>query len=190
MAPARRILLASSEWLPLILLGASLGLNVYLGLGLGGRPAAARGLVPGARMPNLIAAGPEGGTKTVNWGEGGRPTLLYIFSPSCAWCRRNDPNFSEVARVSGSQYNVVGFSLSAEGLKEYLSHRKIAYPVYVSLGDGSDRAFTNNPTPSTVLISANGVVEEVLDGAYSGAVKKRIETRFGVRLPGYDQEPR
>lgn len=90
MVYARRVLAALSDWLPLALLAGSLTLNVYLGAKLGGMPRVNGELVPGIRMPTLHALDPAGARTAVDWGRDGRPTVLYIFSPSCVWCRGID----------------------------------------------------------------------------------------------------
>jgi hypothetical protein len=55
----------------------------------------------------------------------GRPLLLYIFSPSCHFCARNLPAINALAGKVKDRIDIVGFSVTTEGL---ISNR-LLFPV-------------------------------------------------------------
>ena len=71
-----------------VLLALSLGMNIYLARrAFGPPPSAPEVLARGERVPPLSVIGLDG-EKTTRACEG-KPTVLYIFTPSCPWCRKN-----------------------------------------------------------------------------------------------------
>jgi hypothetical protein len=111
-----------SPWIVFTILGASLGLNVYLAT----RPRVnvytplESSLKAGATMP-AIQADQVGGVRAVlDWKAEGasRPILLYVFTPTCHWCSRNLANIRALATARNGEYRVIGLSLSATGVGE------------------------------------------------------------------------
>lgn len=175
------------DCLTFLLLGVSLALNVKLGLQLRSLPpvqAAPATVSAGAKIPILSAEDLRGAKVTLNWAVDTRPSLVYIFSPSCHWCTRNLPNIKTLSREVNSGYRIIGISLSSDGLEKYVKDNEFTFPVYrnVSLTDG--KQFALKSTPQTLIISPEGKVMESWRGAYADKVKNEIEFKLGVKLPG------
>jgi len=173
----------------LAILGVSLGFNVYLRIHTTpyGRTAAPKlpALAAGTILPEITAAILGGGITTIDWSSESRPTVLYIFRPSCVWCNRNIDNLRTVAEAAGTKYRVVGLSVTSEGLKEYVSTHDLHFPVYAVHDLPALRHVWSGVTPQTIVVSAAGRVIHSWNGAYSGSIKSEVELQFGVRLPGF-----
>jgi peroxiredoxin len=171
-------------WLVLMLLAVSLGLNVYLGFEVELRPhMTSPRLVVGMRAPKLFAEQVGGSSVAVDW-KGARPTLLYVFSPSCVWCQRNFENFETVARARKADYRIVGLSTTREGLTKYVEDHGIQYVVYTNPDAGRSGDLIQSGTPTTFIISPEGTIKDVWRGAYTGRMKAEVEAALAVKLPG------
>lgn len=115
--------------------------------------------------------------------------LIYWFSPSCHWCEENRPNIDAVARNYKKSYEVLGISSNGEDVKTYLAETALAFPVAtVESGDPIVRKF--GPTPTTLLVTADGKVEHVWRGAYGPSTKAEIEATLALSLPKIVNAPR
>jgi peroxiredoxin len=171
-------------WFVLALLAISLAANVYLGTkATFSHGAAAPALVAGMKAPRLYAEEINGTKVAIDWSSDTRPTLLYVFSPSCVWCQRNFANFEALSRARKSDFRIIGLSTSSEGLKKYVEEHKLGYTVYTNPDFAKDRDLLRG-TPTTFLISPEATIKEVWGGAYTGSMKEQIEARLGVKLPG------
>lgn len=117
--------------------------------------------------------------------NGGTPTLIYYFSPVCAWCERNWANIEAIASASGGRYRVLGLT-TVPHLKPFLDARSVNFEVYSGLEPGIRAQLKLTSTPATILVGGDGKVEGVWSGAYTGPTAKELAKRFSVRLPGLD----
>jgi hypothetical protein len=61
-----------------------------------------------------------------------------------------------------------------------------ALPVdlYTNAVDSKGRAFTVGGTPETLVVAPNGKITDIWQGAYSPTTQNKVESKFGVQLPG------
>ena len=141
---------------------------------------------PGTRLPPLTAQDMSGQNVTIRFEEAQVPTLLYVFSPSCGWCKKNEDNISSLASQTGGNVRIIGLSLSPDGLVEYVAHRfppdKVIKPDSRTM-----TAYKLAGTPETILVSWEGVVLKVWKGAYGESIQRELEAYFHVKLPGLRQ---
>jgi len=138
---------------------------------------------PGTRLPPLTAQDMSGQTVTIRFDETQAPTLLYVFSPSCGWCKKNEDNINSLVSQTGGAVRIIGLSLSPDGLPEYVAHR--FPPIKVIKPDsGTMTAYKLSGTPETILVSSAGVVLKVWKGAYGESTQRELEAYFHVKLPG------
>lgn len=123
---------------------------------------------------------------TISFGNTNKPTVLYILTPSCVWCKRNLQNISTLASLRGGAYNFVGVSLADIGLKEYLGANKLGFPVYKNISAENIQRLKLGGTPQTIIISPEGKVLKNWVGAYQEPLKQEIEKYFNISLPGLD----
>ena len=139
----------------------------------------------GDRLNAILLETLEGQPVEINWRQGERPTVLYVFRKDCVWCIRN----SEAARalaeqVSAKGYRFVAVSLGKTGLSEYLAANHFSFPVYVAeTANSLKKQLKSLITPETIVVAPGGAVTHVWLGAYSGGKHGDLEGVFGVKLP-------
>jgi peroxiredoxin len=169
----------------LVLLVVSLGLNVYQGTA--HRATAAvepPALKIGEVVPPLEGRGVDGTAARLTYAGAGRSTVLYVFSPSCPWCRRNLPNIRQLVAQRGDRYRFVGVSSSDAGLAAYVVHNGLKFPVYTAIPDAVRRAYKLGSVPQMLVIDTDGRVVKNWRGAFTGPNENEIEAFFSVELPG------
>jgi peroxiredoxin len=169
----------------LALLAVSLGLNVYLARRvLSPRPpqGAPSLLAKGDSVPPLDARTLEGTPETLSYGE--KATVLYVFTTSCPWCRRNLPNVKELFAAKQSQFRFVGLALDDTKLAEYVAEHRLPFPVYKGASGDARQLYRLGAVPQTIVIGESGRVLASWSGAYSGETEEEVEGFFGVALPG------
>jgi hypothetical protein len=168
-----------------VVLTSSLALNVILALRLKSFPLPERtGVQLGTTLPSIPVLDNGGANKWIELTDS-RPTVLYILSPLCRWCKRNEANVNALATAESSRYRFIGLSVTANSLKEYWKANPINFPVYlVASQDYIRNSGFGDLTPQTVVVSSNGRVERVWLGAYVGGEQANLEKFFAVKLPG------
>jgi thiol-disulfide isomerase/thioredoxin len=137
----------------------------------------------GMHLPPLTAQDLSGQIVTVRFDETDRPTLLYVFTPGCGWCKKNEDNLRALASQTADRVRVVGLSLSDQGLKEYVE-QKLPTVRVVNPDARTIAAYKLNGTPETILVSSQGIVLRVWKGAYADSMQREVEEYFRVKLPG------
>jgi len=144
-------------------------------------------IATGDVVPEFVAAETGGTQATVALAGSERPTLIYVFSPTCHWCGRNWLNVNALAGRLRQSHRIIGVSLSARRLAEYAQKARIPFPVYsvdMERPLGPDKKLFSAATPETLLVDTNGKVQRIWRGAYADLTKREMETYFGVSLPG------
>ena len=171
-----------------LLLIASLSLNILLGRRLRQLaillPSQQSPLEVGVAVPPIVAKGLDGRDQTITYIGSGRLTVLYVFTPQCAWCARNLDNLKALLKSKGAQERFVGLSLSQPGLADYVRANELTIPVLTALSADTIRAYRLGATPQTLVISPEGRVLENWRGAWINKQKSDIEVFFNVSLPG------
>ena len=111
------------------------------------------------------------------------PTVLYYFSPTCAWCDRNWDNIRALDRGAQGRYRVL-LVTRTRGIRQYLSERGLNMDVVEGISDSVGEAYKFNGTPQTLVASIEGVVTHDWRGAFTPRIERKIEELFGVSLPG------
>jgi peroxiredoxin len=142
-----------------------------------------RGLSQGDLAPPIRAKDFDGQPATITHLEGDKPSIIYIFTPTCAWCVRNLNNVRALFISTKESYRFVGLSLSSIGLREYVSQYHVDFPVYSDPVGLSARAYKGG-TPRTLVVSADGRILKTWFGAYSKDIQEEVEGYFKTHLPG------
>jgi peroxiredoxin len=172
----------------LLTLAVSVGINVlqarYIGklLNATEQAAVSGDLEVGAKVPPLQVSDLSGAPITLSYGDVGKPTVLYIFRPSCVWCRGNAGRVAQLTDALSGRYRIVGISLTKEGLPGFVASHHMTFPVYSGPARSVIKALHLGATPQTIVISPAGVVLGSWDGAYVGGAKAAVERFFGVAL--------
>lgn len=173
----------------LLLLLASLSLNVYLGWKVKQAkttsiPQNTFTLSPGMKVDPFTAVGLDGKQQTISYAAADKPTVFYVLSPSCIWCERNKENIEKLAELKGNDFRFIGISLTEAGLKEYSEGHHLNFPMYTRLTSKTIDSLGLGGTPQTIVISPEGLVLKNWKGAYAELTQPEVEAYFGIRLPG------
>jgi peroxiredoxin len=181
------------DWIIVGLLAVSLGQNLVLSLGilrlstakaaLTTAEAEPAGPKTGVKVPALDAQRLNGSRENVEFASDKRPTLLYIFTPSCSWCAKNLNNLKAIADAAARSHRVLALSLDPN-VDEYIRKTGLTIPIYVNPSEKMFRPYGLGPTPLTVVVGTDGKIIKSWVGAYSGAIKTDVEAYFSVKLPG------
>jgi peroxiredoxin len=173
-----------------VLLFVSVGLNIALARRVSSLKASldtvrSEGrLQVGATVPVIRGHSIAGAQQTLDYGDVQIPTVLYVFTPQCGWCKKNLDNLRALIYSSGSGYRLVGVSLTRQDLKEYLAKERLSLPVYTDVGDSTRATYRLGLTPTTIIISPEARVLKVWSGVYTDGIRQEIEAYLNVRLPG------
>jgi peroxiredoxin len=138
----------------------------------------------GASLPAFEVNDIDGSPTTISYAGTSIPTVLYVMSPQCAWCKRNVENIKFLAKNTRDRYRFIGLSLSENNLRDYLSRNDLGFPVYTNLSRNTQSVYKLGGTPQTIVVSADGRVQKKWMGAYADDVQREIEEYFHTRLPG------
>ena len=111
------------------------------------------------------------------------PTVLYYFSPTCAWCDRNWDNIRALDRGSNGRYRVLLLT-RARDVRQYLAERQLDFEVVEGISESVAEAYKLNGTPQTLVASIEGIVTHDWRGAFTPRMERQIEDVFGISLPG------
>lgn len=175
------------------LLAISLSLNVYLAVRLRLHPSAFNGQA--ARIQGASAlqrGGPFSKSKIeVRRSDGhvgalqlntDRPTIVYVFAPTCSWCQRNKAAVNDLAIRTRPRYSFVALALEETGVKEFLAGTPLQQSA-ASLVNADDKVrLSLGGIPQTLVVSETGVVLERWPGAYIAETKDAVERYFQTSL--------
>jgi peroxiredoxin len=171
----------------LVLFALSIALNFFLIARLHQatqRPTAHPLLTAGTSMPSIEAQTVDGTPGTIEYASASVPTVLYVFTPQCGWCKRNLPDLHALAGQAGNKYRLIGISLNDRDLKQYIATQHLDFPVYTHLSDSALSAYQLGSTPTTIVISPQGKILDSWVGVYGDDIKSKIESSLNVSLPG------
>lgn len=172
----------------LLLLVASLSLNVYLGWKIRQGTTSSRQntvtLSPGTKVDPVTAVTLDGIQHTISYEDTNKPTVLYVLSPTCVWCDRNNANLKRLSELRGNDFRFIGLSLAEPGLKAYVDAQNLEFPVYTRLTTETIQALGLGSTPQTIVISPDGRVLKNWIGAYIDPLRPEVEAYFAITLPG------
>ena len=172
----------------------SLSLNLYLGWRVREFNATYKqerrqvGVPVGTDLSSLPIFDVEGRPARIDFNANGL-TVVYVLSPACGWCRRNEQNMRVLAAGKSSDFRFVGISATSENLEQYVAARRAPFTVYVAAPSPSAPALDLQTTPQTLVVSSAGVVQKAWLGAFDGNRKHEIESFFKIDLPGIKSQP-
>ncbi|MCC7186754.1 MAG: redoxin domain-containing protein [Acidobacteria bacterium] len=144
---------------------------------------AGRVLQAGDPAPPFVARGVDAAQVEYVFSDVKR-TMVYVFSPQCAWCEKNLDNLKALVAHADGAFDVLAVSLQSEGVAAYLAERDLSVTTLVEPSDDTRAAYRLGATPTTFVVGPQRTVEKVWIGAFDGAAATEIEAFFGVRLPG------
>lgn len=141
-------------------------------------------LQAGTRVAALEAKDLDGRPLSIPVRAIGMPTIVYVFTPQCGWCKRNQANLRALVEQTAGRYRVVALSLTEKDLLGYAKSLPTGIGVYREPSDATRQTLGLGGTPQTIIVGSTGVVEASWVGAYQGKDKDDIERKLAIRLPG------
>ena len=109
-------------------------------------------------------------------------SLLYVFSPGCGFCVKNEAALLALTQALGGRYRILRVALTRIGLEEYIQRHVIAGPVLIEPDVTLMQTLRLGTTPQTFVLSREGAVLKMWTGTFEGVVRQDIEEYFGVHL--------
>jgi hypothetical protein len=171
------------DWLLLVLLAASLAANVYFGLLLAHRPAATSaserpaGPAVGSVIKTVEGVASDGTPLSISLADGTRRTVLFVYSPACAWCKRSWPLFQRLSSRSRDRFNTAAVCLGKASEMFQTDVSTLGNPTLPTVA-----ALRSTSVPQTIVFSPEGHVERVWIGGWTGDVARQLGSYFGLPL--------
>lgn len=168
-------------------LALSLGLNVYLASHASFAPRTTRPapLKTDSSVPSSISMeDPDGKPINIVFADDKRPTVLYVLSPLCGWCKRNEANMKALYSADSDKYRFIGVSIEARNLKQYVADGREPFPVYLLKSKDVAKQLHVVGTPSTIVVDPSSHVVHAWEGVYVKNNQAEVEKYFGLKLPG------
>jgi hypothetical protein len=125
----------------------------------------------------------DGTLSNIRFDDAAIPTLIYVLTPTCIFCKHNLPNMKALINQAQGKYRIVLVSLVREGIEEYRRTHEISVPIS-TISQQSSRDLQIGGTPSTLLVSRTGELLAEWVGAFNSDQKRQIEGQLSVSLPG------
>jgi hypothetical protein len=136
----------------------------------------------GSVVPALLARSPSGKRFILSYADTRKDTVVYVMSPSCSWCSRNEPVIRALAKQARDQFRFIIVSLSDDHNYAFDDHYP-GFAVCVEPDIGMFAAYRFGTTPQTLVISPAGKVVRNWIGTYGATNRLGIEKFFGIKLP-------
>jgi uncharacterized membrane protein YphA (DoxX/SURF4 family) len=138
-------------------------------------------LAEGDKLPPLNVIDMNKEKSTIDF-SGAKQTLLFIFSPHCKPCQKNQANWQAIVAGIRDSMPVLGIStLGFEETLDYFINNEPNYQVFVP-DDESFAAYRVDYVPLTILVDNNGLVKEVWKGVLNAASIQSIDTKIQIRI--------
>lgn len=175
------------------LLALSLGVNVWLGLEVrrsrhAGPAAPEVRIKPGDKLPALQALDAEGRPATLSASDDARPTVFYLYSHSCGWCKRNQPAVAALAGKASDRYRFVGLCM---GPPQSCARRDgdPPFPLYAGVKPQQVTELGLGSVPQTIVVAPSGEVARHFRGAWVMNARNDVQAYFKVELPELEPTP-
>jgi len=177
-SPARQELKLSDAFL-MLALGISLVLNVYqYRQGSSVNSTAPAGAVTpklGLQLDKLHLKSADGMIETLSLKGEQAPTVVYVMSPECKWCKANLDKVNALASNLSGRYRIVGVSSHLNPSDGSMGYK---FPLFYADNAFPEPRIPLSITPQTLLFSKDGELIKKWDGAYSSEMEKDIKSYF------------
>jgi hypothetical protein len=115
-------------------------------------------------------------------------TLLYVLRPGCTYCEVNTDNMVSMWEQIPKDVRVIGVSLGAEGLDDYLREYPLPFEIHVlNLGDSTNKADLSSygfgATPALYMLRDHKI-ERAWGGALANGTQADVEKVLNIKIPG------
>lgn len=145
------------------------------------QPAPAMQVSTGALLPALEGFGAQGEKLLFDYGRDARPTVIFVFSPTCSFCEENWPRWRQVTEhLDQTLVRAVAVDVSSSATPEFASaHGLAGMPLLVRVEPKSLISYRFRLTPQTIVINAQGRVEKVWSGVLTADQVREASALMG-----------
>jgi hypothetical protein len=137
----------------------------------------------GEKVGDIHASLPSGARTVIPVAAGKTPSVIYFFSPTCVWCKRNAEALNRLAERVRGKYQILGLALSDSGVEDFAKATQMTIPRYVDPDTKTLNDYKFGPTPETIVVAPGGKVLAVWSGAFSAVTMAKINGFFGTDFP-------
>ncbi len=137
----------------------------------------------GASLPATELVGFDGQRTSAKTLTGSKPLVVNFWATTCASCVTEMPAFEKVYRALGDKVGIVGIDASdgVDAARAFVAKAGVTYPVWLDNGQATQLALKVSVLPTTVFVSADGVVRKTSFGAFDeGKLRAAITEVFGA----------
>jgi hypothetical protein len=138
--------------------------------------------LPKVKAPPFNAKSMDGSTITFAFPR--EMLILYAFSPTCVWSRRNHPNAVSLSKKLGSRADFVAVSLidSKTLLETYVTEHRSSFPVLFAVTPALKKDLQMGITPQLLVLSPVGELLKVWSGPFVDRNREEIETFLHIKI--------
>lgn len=179
----------AGNWMLLIVVATVLGANVYWWSLLKAHTPAGQSrraevsLIGQEAQPIVARSSSTGDWQRLEFPASSQDSIVYVVSPTCIWCARNNANVIALASAIEGRYRIIGLFLGSGDPKKYASEHRLTFPFYSEIASDARAAYRLGGTPQTIVISGGKIAANWV-GAYGENRGYEIATFFGFKLPG------
>ena len=137
----------------------------------------------GASLPATELVGFDGQRTTAKALTAGKPLVVNFWATTCASCVTEMPTFEKLHRALGAKVGIVGIDAldGVDAARTFAARAGVTYPVWLDKGQATQLALKVSVLPTTVFVSADGVVRKTSFGAFDeGKLRAAITEVFGA----------
>ncbi len=141
-------------------------------------------LKEGTIVPALSGLDLNGNKISLNYQDDPRKAIMLVFSPRCAYCTENMPNWQAIAQsIDPKRYRIMAVSVTRDGVKEYVGKNGFPdVPIIADVDPKSRVTYEMNVTPQTILIDQQGRVEKIWVGLIQPDERTEVKQFLGLKL--------
>lgn len=138
-------------------------------------------LPAGMSVPDLKGFDLSGKLVEVDFGKDPRKVLVFVFSPTCGFCKQNWPNWWDVmSSLNREVVRPVAVDVTSSTTAVFVVEHKLNDIAVMNQVDPTARMrYRFQLTPQTILIDSNGKVEKVWTGVLDNAAVEELKQRTG-----------
>jgi peroxiredoxin len=141
-------------------------------------------LKEGTIVPAISGLDLNGNKISLNYQDDPRKAIMLVFSPRCAYCTENMPNWQTIAQsIDQKQYRIMAVSTTRDGVNEYVAKNGFPdVPIIADVEPKSRVTYDMNVTPQTILIDSQGRVEKIWVGLIQPDEQTEVKRFLGLNL--------
>lgn len=139
---------------------------------------------PGAQVPDLRGFDLSGRPLELLYGKDPRKVLVFVFSPTCAFCEDNWSNWQQIITALNHEVvRPVAVDVTSTVNPLFLAKHQLGdVPVLVHVDPRATLSYRFHLTPQTILVDHAGKVEKVWTGVLSDSAVTELKQLLNQKM--------